>query len=40
MPSLPTILLAMSLPVGAVAYYIRARLMALLPRDASREFIV
>jgi hypothetical protein len=41
MPSLPTILLAMSLPVGAVAYYITGQaLMALLPRDASREFIV
>lgn len=41
MPSLPTILLAMSLPVGAVAYYITGQvLLALLPRDASREFIV
>jgi hypothetical protein len=41
MPSLPTILLAMSLPIGAVAYYITGQvLMAVVPADASREFIV
>ena len=41
MPSLPTLLLAMSLPAGAVAYSITGQvLMALLPRDASRDFIV
>jgi hypothetical protein len=41
MPSLPTILLALSLPVGAVAYYMTGQvLMAMLPADQSREFIV
>jgi hypothetical protein len=41
MPSLPTILLALSLPVGAVAYYMTGQvLLAMLPADQSREFIV
>jgi hypothetical protein len=41
MPSLPTILLALSLPAGAVAYYVTGQaLLAALPRDSSREFIV
>jgi hypothetical protein len=40
-PSLPTILLVLSLPVGAVAYTVTGQLlMALLPPDSSREFII
>ena len=40
MPSMPTILLALSLPAGAVGYAIAARVLAALPLPADLEGFV
>ena len=41
MPSLPTILLILSFPAGAIAYVVAARILASLPLDPGlRDFLV